>query len=83
MSEKFDIKKLLSAPMTPLYWVKSTMFGLGIGMLVFVGYGLYKAYIKLPPPTTDQHAEAISNYTTPVKVYFGCAHIRHQAKELK
>jgi hypothetical protein len=76
MSEAFDIKKLLLSPMTGLYWVKCSMIGLGIGMLLFVGYGLWKAYIKKPDPTTAQRAETINNYYHQPKSTFGCATVK-------
>jgi hypothetical protein len=73
MSEPFDIKKLLSAPFTGLYWVKVVAIGCGIFVVVFVGYGLWKAYIKKPLPTTDQHADTIVNhYYEPKTGMFGC-----------
>jgi hypothetical protein len=59
--EKIDIKKAVTSPFTGLYWVKSLMYGLGIGMLIFVGFGLWKAYFKKPDPTQTIHAETGSN----------------------
>lgn len=74
----FSIKKLAKSPFTGLYWVKTIMMGLGLAFLIFVGYGVYKAYIK-PEPTTTQHAEEIINktdnhYNQP-KAYLGCASV--------
>lgn len=59
--ERFDIKKLLKSPFTGLYWTKTVMLGLGILALIFIGYGVYKAYFKKPEPTQAIHAEAGSN----------------------
>ena len=73
--EKFSLVKMVSSPFTGLFWVKSIMYGLGIGCLAFIGYGVYKAYFKKPEPTTtqNQNAEKIENvsYQTP-RVMFGC-----------
>lgn len=80
MSEPFDIKKMLLAPFTGLYWVKCLMIGLGIGMLVFTGIGLYRGYFKKPEPTTTQKAERIDNFYYQPKSTFGCASVR--VKEL-
>lgn len=76
MPELFDIKKLLTSPFTGMYWVKCTMMGLGIGMLIFIGYGLYKAYVKTPDPTTTQSAGNIENHYHNPRVTFGCASTR-------
>ena len=72
MPEAFDVKKLVTSPFTGLYWVKSVMYGLGIGMLIFVAYGLYKAYIKRPEPTTEQKADVIYNRYYQPRQTFGC-----------
>lgn len=77
MAESFDWKKLLSSPFTGLYWVKVVALGCGIFTLVFVGYGLYKAFIKKPLPTTDQDAQTIVNHNYDVKPgMFGCMSMR-------
>lgn len=78
MSEKFDIKKLLSSPMSGLYWVKCFMIGSGIFILLTVGYAIYKAFIKKPLPSTTQQAEQITNhyYTLEPKQTFGCISMR-------
>lgn len=78
--DQFDIKKLLTSPFTGLYWTKSLMIGLGIFCIVFVGYGLYKAYIKKPLPSTDQKAEVINNYNNQPHATFGCAMTRDYKK---
>ena len=55
MAEPVDVKKALIAPLTPVYWVKTIMYGLGLLALLFIGYGVYKAYFKkLPPPPPAQ-----------------------------
>ena len=59
--EKFSIKKLVASPFTGLYWVKTSMYGLGLAALFFIGFGLWKAYFKKPEPTQSIHAEAGSN----------------------
>lgn len=61
-AEKFDIMKLLKSPFTGLYWTKTLMLGLGLLVLSFLGYAVYKAYIKKPPPTQTQH-QAIQSIT--------------------
>ena len=77
MAEPFDIKKLISSPLTGLYWVKVLAIGFGLFTLVFVGYGLYKAYIKKPLPSTDQDAAVINNYHyEPHSGMFGCSSVR-------
>lgn len=76
MSEPFDIKKLLTSPFTGLFWVKCTMIGLGICMIAFTGYGMWKAFIKKPEATTEQRAEKIINYYHQPKSTFGCASVR-------
>ena len=80
MAEKFNIVKLLSSPFTGMYWVKSTMIGLGVFMIAFTGFGLYKAYIKKPDPTTEQKAEKIINYNSSPKSTFGCSSTRYYRK---
>jgi len=76
MAEPFDIKKLVLSPLTGLYWVKAWMLGLGIFTILFVGYGLYKAYIKKPLPSTTQSADKIINHYYEPKSTFGCISIR-------
>jgi hypothetical protein len=73
MSEPFSLIKMLSSPFTGMYWIKCTMIGLGIFMIAFTGYGLYKAYVKKPEATTTQRAETIINYNNQPRVTFGCA----------
>lgn len=73
MSEPFSLIKMFTSPFSLLYWVKCLMMGLGIFMIAFTGYGLYKAYIKKPLATTDQRAEQICNYYNQPRVSFGCA----------
>jgi hypothetical protein len=71
--EKFNLIKAITSPFTGLYWVKTVMFSLGAAALLFIGYGVYKAYFKKPPHTTEQNAEAIYNYNyTPKMFGFGC-----------
>lgn len=57
MSEPFDAGKLVKSPFTGLFWVKVVMYMLGMLTLVFVGYGVYKAYFKKPDPTQHQTQE--------------------------
>lgn len=76
MSDVFSITKLAKSPFQGIFWLKCIMFGLGIGCLVFIGYGVYKAYFTIVP-TTTQSAEQIINPTLSPKVYpGGCANIR-------
>ena len=74
--EGFNLIKMLSSPFTGLYCVKFTMVGLGIGMLCFIGFGMYKAYIKKPDATTSQRAESIVNHYHNPRSTFGCATTR-------
>lgn len=46
--EGFNIKKLLVSPLTQMYWVKVIMMTLGASTLLFIGYAVYKAYVKKP-----------------------------------
>ena len=80
MSEPFDLMKLLSSPFTGLYWVKCTMVGLGIAMICFVGFGMWKAFIKKPDATTQQKADTINNYYHDPRSTFGCATVRVYAE---
>lgn len=57
-SEQFDLLKLLKSPFTGLYWVKSVMLGLGIYVLIIVGFAVWKAFFKKPDPTNTQNIEA-------------------------
>lgn len=76
MSESFDPIKMLSAPFTGLYWIKCMMIGLGIFMILFTGYGLWKAFIKKPDPSTNQRAETINNFYHQPRSTFGCATVK-------
>lgn len=83
----FDPVKLVTSPFTGLFWIKCIMFGLGIASLLFIGYGVYKAYFaKLDPTTTqnNQAQEIVYHYPTP-KATFGCASVRvyEYYKEMK
>jgi hypothetical protein len=75
-TEKFDIVKMATSPFTGLYWVKVIMFGLGLCMIGFVGYGVYKAYFRTPDPTTDQNADLIVNHYPEPRATFGCATVK-------
>jgi len=87
VSEGFNLSKLLSSPFTGLYWVKCTVFGLGIGMILFVAVGMWKAYFRRPDPTTTQRAETIENHYNTPKATFGCAstktYIKYPVNALK
>ena len=67
--EPFDIKKLLGSFGNPLYWVKCIMFGFGIGFLLFLWYGVYKAYFKKPLPTSSTHIIAEPGSTVDARTY--------------
>lgn len=54
MPEPFSWKKLMSSPFSLLFWVKGGMYGLAISAILFIGYGVYKAYFKKPPTTQAQ-----------------------------
>jgi len=73
MSDPFSWAKMLTAPFTGLYWVKCLMIGLGIGAIVFIGFGVYRGYFKKADPTTDQDAETIINHYNQPRSTFGCA----------
>lgn len=68
----FSITKLFAGLFTGDYWGKLIAFGLGFIVLGFLGFAVYRAYIK-PLPTTSQKAEAIVNYNHQPRVTFGCA----------
>jgi len=55
MAEAFDVKKLATSPFTGLFWVKTIMFGLGLGCIFFIGYGVYTAYFKPKPLPQTQN----------------------------
>lgn len=48
--------------------------GLAIAAVVFIGYGLYRGYVKKPEPTTTQKADKIVNYNYSYepRQTFGC-----------
>ena len=49
-TEPIDIKKAVTSPFTGLFWIKTFMYGLGLSALIFIGFGVYKAYFKKPEP---------------------------------
>jgi len=51
--EKVDLVKAVRSVATPVYWIKSLMYGLGIACLLFIGFGVYKAYFKKPLPNQN------------------------------
>jgi arginine exporter protein ArgO len=58
--EKVDLVKAVKSVATPVYWVKTIMYGLGIACLLFIGFGVYKAYFKKPVPTqTYEHVDKV------------------------
>lgn len=63
MSEPFSMKKLLSSPLSGMYWVKTVMFTLGAIVIFFVVYGVWKAYFKKPDSTQTIRAEKGSSVT--------------------
>lgn len=73
MAEKFSLSKLLKSPFTGLYWTKVIMLGIGLFILLGVGYTGYKAVVK---PTSDQRAQTIINHNySPVAHLGGCASV--------
>ena len=62
-AEGFDLKKLLSSPFSSLYWTKTVMFSLGAFVIFFVGFAVYKAYMKKPDSTQTIRAETGSSVT--------------------
>lgn len=69
----FSVTKLFSGIFTGDYWGKLIAFGLGFIVLGFIGFAVYKAYVKKPEPTTNQRAETIVNYNHAPRITFGCA----------
>jgi hypothetical protein len=61
MSEPFSFRKLITSPMTPLYWVKVVMIGGGIFFLLFVGNAVYNEYLKPKQPTTTIGSAGVVN----------------------
>jgi hypothetical protein len=51
VAEPIDLKKAVTSPFTGLYWIKTVMYGLGLSALLFIGYGVYKAYFKKAEPS--------------------------------
>jgi hypothetical protein len=49
--EKISLTKAASSIATPLYWVKTVMYMLGMLAIIGLGYAVYKAYIKKPLPS--------------------------------
>lgn len=72
----FSVTKLFSGLLTGDYWGKLIAFGLGFIVLGFIGFAVYKAYIKKPEPTTSQSAEKIYNRYYEPKSTWGCATIK-------
>ena len=73
MAEKFSFTKLIQSPFTGIYWVKCLMLGLGIFLILGIGYTGYKAVVK---PTSDQRAQTIINHNyNPVAHIGGCASV--------
>ena len=67
--QNFDIKKMLSSPVTGLYWVKCVALGCGIFVLLFLGYAVYRVFV--PAAKTTQTAQTIDNHTYEIKPTFG------------
>jgi len=63
MAEEIDLRKLVISPFTGLYWIKTLMYIFGFTVILFIGYAVYKAYIKKPEPSQAVHADAGSNVT--------------------
>ena len=72
----FSVTKLFTGLFTGDYWGKLIAFGLGFIVVGFLGFAVYKAYIKKPDPTTNQSAEEIVNYYNTPKSTFGCSTTR-------
>lgn len=70
MSEQFDLKKMLKSPVTPVFWSKVVMFGMGAALLFFIGYAVYRQYIKKPEPTTTNSVKAESGSTVIQNYYY-------------
>lgn len=51
MAEQFEIRKLVKSPFTGLFWVKSFMYMLGIGCIIFIGFSIYRIF---NPKATQQ-----------------------------
>lgn len=57
MEDPITFKKAVTSLATGKFWVKVVMFSLGASVLFFVGFAVYKAYIKKPDATTFVKAE--------------------------
>lgn len=51
--EKVDLLKAVKSVATPIYWMKTIMYILGASAILFIGYGIYKAYFKKPLPSQE------------------------------
>ena len=72
----FSITNMVAGWASGDYWGKLVSFGLGFIVLGFVGFAVYKAYIKKPEPSTEQNAKKIVNYWYQPHSTFGCASTR-------
>ncbi len=55
MTEPIDIKKAVTSPFTGLYWVKTIMYGLGLSVLLLMGFCVWHTFFKKTPATQDIH----------------------------
>ena len=56
--EPISLMKMIKGPFTGVYWIKSLMLGLGIFVILIIGYAVYKAYFKRPAPSQTQQINA-------------------------
>lgn len=78
MAEPFDVAKMISGPLTPVFWIKTILFGLGLAFLGMVGWAFYVAYFAPEDPTTTQNnrAREIIYYYPEPRATFGCSSVR-------
>ena len=69
----FSLTKMVAGWASGDYWGKLISFGLGFIVLGFVGFAVWKAYVKKPEPSTNQRAETIVNYNHQPRISFGCS----------
>ena len=75
MAEDFSLSKMLSGPLSSVFWAKCLMYGFGIGFLIFVSVGVYRGY-RQKPETTQQADSIVNHYYQPRSGAFGCATVR-------
>ena len=57
-TEPIDLKKAITSPFTGLYWVKTLMYGLGLSVLLLIGFMTWHTFFKKDKPTQDINVES-------------------------